>query len=160
MQKCKALAKIIKSRRAPSWPCPPTVDLPRKDIADGLVDCYLRTIESVYRILHVPTFKKDYETVWALDGTPDPAFMVQLKLVLAIGATTYDESFSLRASAIRWVYEAQTWISEPEFKARLNLQFLQTNILLLLAREATNVGGSMVWISAGSLLRSAIYMGL
>lgn len=160
MQRCKSLAKAIKSRRTPPWPTSPTGDLPPKDIADELIDCYLRTTETVYRIIHVPTFRRDYEAVWILNTRPDTAFLVQLKLVLAIGAITYDEQFSLRSSAIRWVYEAQTWISEPKFKPRLGIQSLQTDLLHLLAREAVGVGAEPIWISAGALLRRAMYMGL
>ncbi|KAI0112719.1 putative C6 transcription factor [Hypoxylon sp. NC0597] len=160
MQKSKSLARSIKSRRSPAWPTPPVNQLPPKDVADELVDRYLRTCETIYRILHIPTFKKDYEAYWVSQAEPNTAFLVQLKLVLAIGATTYDEHFSLRPSAMKWVYEAQTWISEPGFKHRLNLQYLQTNILLLLARESVDVGPDLVWISAGSLLRTAMYMGL
>ena len=160
MQKCKSLAKAIKSQRTPSWPSPPTADLPSKDVADELVDCYLRTIETVYRILHVPTFKRDYEALWVSNTEPDTTFLVQLKLVLAIGAITYDEQFSLRTLAIRWIYEAETWISEPKFKSRLSIQSLQTNLLLLLAQETVGVGGDSIWISAGALLRKAVYMGL
>src|SRR5688572_7801408 len=110
MQSCKHLAKIIKSRRAPPWPSPPTADLPSKDVADKLVDGYLRTTETLYRILHVPTFMAEYEAVWASDSEPDTAFLVLLRLILAIGATIYDENFSLRGPAIKWVYEAQTWL--------------------------------------------------
>ncbi|KAI1139855.1 putative C6 transcription factor [Hypoxylon sp. FL0543] len=160
MEKSKSLARSIKSRRSPKWPSPPVNQLPPKDVADELVDRYLRTSETIYRILHVPTFKKDYEAYWVSQTEPNTAFLVQLKLVLAIGATTYDEHFSLRPSAMKWVYEAQTWISEPGFKHRLNLQYLQTHILLLLAREAVDVSPDLVWISAGSLLRTAMYMGL
>lgn len=160
IQRCKALAKVIKTQRTPSWPSPPTAALPPKDVADELVDCYLRTSETVYRILHIPTFRRDYEALWVPDTVPDAAFMVQLKLVLAIGATTYDEQFSLRVSAIRWVYEAQTWLSEPEFKSRLSISSLQTNLLVLLARETAHISEGLVWISAGALLKTAVYMGL
>lgn len=86
--------------------------------------------------------------------------MVQLKLVLAIGSTTYDEQFSLRAPAIRWIYEAQTWLCTPNSKTRLNIQSLQINILLLLAQEIVDVCGDLTWISAGTLYRRAVYMGL
>lgn len=154
------MAKLIKSQRTSTWPCLPTADLPPKEVADELLHCYLRTTETVYRILHVPTFKKDYEALWESDVAPDAAFLVQTKLVLAIGATTCDEQFSLRPSAIRWVYEAQTWLSEPKFKSRLGIQSLQTNLLLLLARETADVGGESIWIAAGALLRTAMYMGL
>ncbi|PGH07654.1 hypothetical protein GX51_01663 [Blastomyces parvus] len=159
MQRCKLLARVIKSHWTPPWPTPLKFDLPQKEIADKLVDCYLRTTETVYRILHIPTFKRDYEEVW-LNVAPDTTFLVQLKLVLAIGASTYDEKFSMRASAVRWVYEAQVWLAEPEFKARLNTQVLQANILLLIARQTASIGASLVWISAGSLIRSAMLLGL
>ncbi|KAI0884899.1 putative C6 transcription factor [Annulohypoxylon maeteangense] len=161
MQKSKCLARSIKDRRSAQWPSPPVADLPSKDVADELVNHYFRTVEPVYRILHIPTFKRDYEAHWvSTSSEPNIPFLVQLKLVLAIGATTYDELFSLKASAIGWVFEAQTWISEPGFKHRLNLQYIQTNILLLIAREFVDVGPDLVWISAGTLLRTAIYMGL
>lgn len=160
IQKCKSLAKVIKSQRAPPWPCPPTADLPPKNVADELVDCYLRTTETFYRILHVPNFKRDYEGLWVPDTPPDTAFLVQVKLVLAIGALTFDEHFSMRTSAIRWIYEAQTWLSGPKFKSRLGIQSLQTEILLLLARELVSIGGEPMWISAGALVRKAVFMGL
>ncbi|KAI8960882.1 putative C6 transcription factor [Daldinia sp. FL1419] len=160
MLKSKSLARTIKAQRTPHWPPPLMTDLPSKDIADELVDCYFRTTETIYRILHIPSFLKDYEAHWTSQAEPNTAFLIQLKLVLAIGATTYDEKFTLRVPAMRWVYEAQTWISEPGFKHRLNLQFLQNNILLLLAREFADVGPDLVWISAGTLVRIAVYMGL
>ncbi|KAF2870338.1 hypothetical protein BDV95DRAFT_595854 [Massariosphaeria phaeospora] len=160
LQKCKSLGRLIKSRREPPWPTPFSSELPPKHVADELVDCYLRTSEAVYRILHVPTFRRDYDTLWTSDTPIDTTFLVQLKLVLAIGATVYDEGFSLRASAIKWVYEAQTWFSEPEFKSRLTIQSLQNQLLLLLARESAGVGANLIWIDAGSLFRTAIHMGL
>ncbi|OKL60782.1 hypothetical protein UA08_04293 [Talaromyces atroroseus] len=160
MERCKSLARSIKARRAPSWPSPPTPDIPPKEVSDTLVDCYLRTTEAIYRILHISTFRRDYDAFWVSDTAPDMVFLVQLKLVLAIGAITYDEGFSLRDSAIRWTYEAQTWLSEPKFKSRLDIRFLQINLLLLIAQEQVAGGGDSTWISIGALLRKAIHMGL
>ncbi|KIV97951.1 hypothetical protein PV10_01646 [Exophiala mesophila] len=160
MQRCKYLGRLIKMQREPSWPVQPTLDLPPRHVADKLVECYLRTIETLYRIVHIPSFKQEYESLWESNSNVDLAIVVQVKLALAIGAATYDDQFSMRSSAIRWVYEAQTWCSSPEFKSRLNLRSLQNQCLLLIAREMVNVGAGLVWIAAGELLRSAIYMGL
>ncbi|KAE9374044.1 hypothetical protein N431DRAFT_371426 [Stipitochalara longipes BDJ] len=160
LQRCKSLAKVIKAQRTPIWPSVGKVDLPSKDIADELVECYLRTSEALYRVLHVPSFRRDYDTLWIDNAEPDIAFLIQLKLVLAVGASTYDDHFSLRASAIHWVHEAQNWLAKPAFKSRLNIQSFQTEILLVLARESVNVGGELVWISAGALFRTAVCMGL
>ncbi|KAF2656356.1 hypothetical protein K491DRAFT_704075 [Lophiostoma macrostomum CBS 122681] len=158
--KCKALSRLIKSLRKPPWPTQLDPTLPPKQLADELVECYLRTSETVYRIIHIPSFRKDYDALWTDPSTPNPSFLIQLKLVLAMGSATYDETYSLRTSALKWVHEALTWASEPIYKARLNLQTLQTKLLLLLARSTLNIGGDFVWTSAGELLRTAITMGL
>ncbi|KAH8171055.1 fungal specific transcription factor domain-containing protein [Sarocladium implicatum] len=159
LRRCKALARFIKAQLAPARHLAPAADLPPKDVADELVDCYLRTSESVYRVLHVPSFRQSYEALWVRNNEVDPSFRILLKLVLAIGAITYDEQFTMRASAVRWVYEAHSWLCEPQFKARLNIQALQINILLLIAREMSSVGGDQVWIDAGALLRRSMSMG-
>lgn len=139
-KRCKALGRVIKARRVPAWPCPPTPELPARAVADALVECYLRTSEALLRVLHIPAFKREYEAIWDVNSSaPDPAFLVQLKLVLAIGAPNYDSTFSLRPWAIRSVYEAQTWISAPEFKSLLGISSLQTSVLLLLALSLIHI---------------------
>ncbi|WPG99068.1 Hypothetical protein R9X50_00187300 [Acrodontium crateriforme] len=159
IQKCKALATTIKAQRTPSTPCLPTNELPSKELCDQLVDRYLSTIERLYRIIHIPSFRQSYEALWA-GAKSDAAFLLTVKLVLAIGAVTHDASFSLRPSAIRWIYEAQTAMSEPRLKQRLNIEYLQISLLLLLARDIVDVNSDLTWISVGSLYRTAIYMGL
>ena len=134
-------------------------DLPAKDVADELVECYLRTIETVYRILHIPTFRREYEKIWVSNSSPDPTFLVKLKLVLALGSLTYDEGFSLRNSASSWVYQAHTWASGPRLKIRFSIDAMQIHLLLLLAREMV-AHSEAIWIAAGSLVRMAMYMGL
>ncbi|KAL4747316.1 hypothetical protein BDW72DRAFT_206607 [Aspergillus terricola var. indicus] len=159
IERCKALARRIKAQRAPSWP-PLASELPSRDVCDTLVDHYLQKTESFYRILHIPSFCREYEKSWETETERNPAFMVQLKLVLAIGAVTYDDQFSLRTLAVQWIYEAQIWMSGPKYKARLSIEAMQTNLLLLIAQEQLRVGGEIAWVSAGALLRKAIYMGL
>jgi hypothetical protein len=160
VQRAKVLARTIKAQRAPQWPTAPTIDIPPRHVCDVLIDNYLRTIETLYRILHIPTFRKDYSAMWENDTQPSAGFMVQLKLILAIGATLYDTTFTMRVEATRWVYEAQSWLMSPAFKSKLGICFLQNNILILLARELVDVGGELIWISAGAVVRSAVYMGL
>ncbi|TLS28821.1 hypothetical protein PpBr36_01410 [Pyricularia pennisetigena] len=181
LKRCKDLARVIKKSRAPKWPSLPTFDLPSKQVCDELLDCYLRTSESIYRVVHIPSFKKQYDALWTSGPVrPNPvdidvvdantrlkrpkstitAFFVLLKLALAIGAAVYDERFSFRTAAVRWMYEAESWLSEPNVKPKLGIQSLQIHILLLLARDVVRLGGDTVWLSAGELLRSAIFLGL
>ncbi|KAK5172267.1 uncharacterized protein LTR77_003905 [Saxophila tyrrhenica] len=160
VHRCKSLARQIKAGYTPEWPTSLTMDLPSRDVSDALIRCYLGTYESIYRVLHVPTFRTDYEALWTSNERPSEGFMVPLKLVLAIGSATYDENFSLRTSAIRWVYEAQTWLANPSMKSKLGIQYLQINILALLAREVTGIGEQFIWTTVGTLQRTAMYMGL
>jgi hypothetical protein len=160
LQRCKSLGRMIKAFRSPNSPLQPDINIPQRDIADKLVGGYLRTTERVFRVFHIPSFKMKYEMFWSSSETTDPIFLLQLKLTMAIGAAMYDDKFSLRVSAVRWIHEAETWLSAPSFKARLTLPSLQIMILLCLAREIAGVGGDLIWISAGAMLRSAMYMGL
>jgi hypothetical protein len=160
IHRAKNLARAVKLSRSPAWPTLPTKDLPPKEICDTLVGHYLRTIETLYRVLHVPSFQREYEAIWTEGPEPKIAFIMQVKLVLAIGAIFHDENCSLRPDATRWIYEAQTWMSSPNAKSKLGLQSIQTSIMLLLAREFADVGSELVWISAGALLREAVYIGL
>lgn len=126
-------------------------------------------------MLHVPSFRRDYEAVdWAEpaeqvieqrhqknNNNNNTAFLVQLKLVLALGALVHDDTFTLRPSAVRWVYEAQTYLADPaRCKAHLTIPALQTRVLLLLARELVDVGEDAAWAESGALLRTATCMGL
>lgn len=160
LQKCKSLARTIKKQRKPEWPIFTKSELPPKQISDELLDGYLRTIEIVHRVLHIPTFKRDYEALWVSDVRPDPAFLILVKLVLAIGSSVYDDDFSMRSSAVQWIYEAQIWLANPNTKKHLHLQGLQIHILSLFAREIGGVGGDSIYMSAGDLYRRAVVMGL
>lgn len=136
------------------------VNIPPREIADQLVEGYLRTTETVFRILHVPSFRKDYEAFWSSPDSVDMCFMMQLQLVMAIGCTLYDEHYTMRKSAIQWVYEAKCWLISPLPKLRLTLSGLQVMILLCIAEQTAAVGPDLVWIPVGQLMRTAMYMGL
>lgn len=158
--KCKALARFIKARRTPAWPTLQTSPLPDKALADVLVENYLQTTESLYRILHIPTFREQYNALWVADAPQNPGFIIQVKLVLALGAIPYDDLFTMRETALQWVFEAKTWLCGPKFKAHLDISSLQTSILLLLAEERLGLVGDSMWSDCGVLLRRAIFMGL
>lgn len=162
IDRCKALARNVKKQRIPPQALFITPDLPSKDVCDALVDCYLRSTESIFRILHVPTFRQAYEAIWVGNNntTLSTAFLVQLSLVLALGATTYDDLFSLRTQATHWVCMARTWLACPRPKADQDIPSLQTDILYLLAQERVGVAGDSPYILVGTLLRKAMFIGL
>ncbi|KAI0592992.1 hypothetical protein F4775DRAFT_579794 [Biscogniauxia sp. FL1348] len=160
LNKCKSLGRTLKARRMPELSFKFGTNIPPREKTDKLVDYYLRTFETVFRVLHVPSFRSEYDRFWASPGTASEAFVILLQLVMAIGATFYDNHFSLRKSALQWMYEGQCWLLGPVAKSRMTLTGLQIMILLGLARENAGLGGDIVWISVGSLTRTAMYMGL
>ncbi|KAK3693042.1 hypothetical protein B0T22DRAFT_32962 [Podospora appendiculata] len=176
LNECKRLCRICKSMPYARDPpaaavftaaAPGLADsLPPQRTCDGLVRLYLRTFESVYRVLHVPTFRMQYASFWASpqSQSANSAFTAQLLLVCALGSCFCQDKetsrASQRASALRWISTAHSWMSSPSEKSRLNISGLQTQCLRVLAKQAYPGGPELVWISAGSLVRAAMQLGL
>lgn len=157
----KALGRQIKAARVP-----PILSLEfgkhivSRELADELIESYFRTFETVYRILHVPSFRLEYMRYWQNPKGAREAFVIQLQLCMALGAVLHDDTYSLRCIAVRWVYEARLWLLQPSEKSRLNLSGLQAWCLIHLARDVCGIGGDLVWASAGTMMRMALYIGL
>ncbi|KAK0621784.1 hypothetical protein B0T17DRAFT_591589 [Bombardia bombarda] len=161
IQKCKRLGKCIKSRRVPTHiSFEVGKAIPPENTACRLVEAYFRTFESVYRILHAPTFWQDYHKYWGNPSSATQAFVVQFQLCMAIGTCFQDDPAFLRQHSSRWIYEAQVWLVSPSEKSRMTLAGLQVMCMLHLAKETCGVGSDLTWVSAGSLLRAAMYIGL
>ncbi|KAF4343684.1 C6 transcription factor [Fusarium beomiforme] len=142
--------------------------LPSKTVCDELIACYLRTFEPLYRIVHIPSFQREYGRIWAREQTQTvPTIsLVRLTLILALGTTfakfdTEEEINQLWRLAQTWIQNAQWWLTGPNEKTTYNLDGLQIFCLLIIARQSTfNCRGATSWLSSGSLLRAAITMGL
>ncbi len=61
-----------------------------KDIADRLVGLYLETFESVYRVLHIPTFQREYHDYWNNPASCSDGFRLKFLLVMAVGSCFYE----------------------------------------------------------------------
>jgi hypothetical protein len=164
VSKVKQMARVIKSSRLmqPSIPQEVHDSIPPKEVCDVLIECYLRTFEGVFRVLHVPSFRKEYEAYWAGSLTDKPSVVLKIILVCAIGVPFYDglEQPRLRSACAKWIQAATQWLNGPHVKSRLNMAGLQIQILTLLARQVCNIDGDHIWIPAGSLLRTAMHLGL
>lgn len=130
---------------------------------DDLVRLYFATFESCLRILYYPSFTEEYQKFRRNPGSTRSSFVVQLILIMSVtgimhaDTTTRDE---FAAKSRDWIHTAQTWLSAPLEKDRLTCSGVQIHCLLLLARQVTRLGADLVWISAGSLIRMAMQMGL
>ncbi|CAG8410564.1 unnamed protein product [Penicillium salamii] len=140
--------------------------IPPRAVVDHLLRLYLDTFETTYRILHTPTFLKQYTDYWANPQSPDMGFVAQLLGVMAAGSCFYmpppgrDERDIFQKPAIRWMMAVQSYISCTFVSPDIDFRMLQTQCLLLVARLGIASDGDVAWASAGSLIRSAMTMGL
>ena len=164
LEKCKRMARAAKAERPIRWHMNPNFKdlMPPREVADKLVECYLRTCEFTYRILHIPTFKRECVGYWDDPEGASTTLAVKMLLVMAIGTTFYQEEGNedLRSIARQWIYSAQSWTAAPFEKSRLNIPGIQIDCLLLMARQTNAVGGELTWTASGTLLRTAFSMGL
>jgi hypothetical protein len=142
--------------------------LPDRSSVDVQTILYFQTWETSCRVLHEPSFWKEYAAFWEQrpGDSSTTGFAVILVLIVSItkclspkddvfeGDTTVDRQ---RASDLIEVCDA--WISTQPRK-RLTLQFFQLRCLLLIARRANCVGLKQDWVSSGDLLRLALASGM
>lgn len=142
--------------------------MPPKEVCDLLVDNYKQSFETTLRILHLPTFDRQYRDFWKCpDQEPSnqAAFIPQLTAVLAI-SFAIDQGHTIMDPAIEQYLEmdalnfVSTWVEALEKKTRIEMSTLQTETLLLLSRHFQNLSYDKLWRVSGSLVRSAMLMGL
>lgn len=169
VRKCKRLANAAQLRYlAPqSIPLDFRDHVPPRETSDMLIQGYFRTFESVFRIIHIPSFMKEYEEFWVNTKASRDLYVIKLLLVMAIGTCFYQETpnsdpslASLRAAATQWIHTVEAWITTPYRKPKATLANMEIKCLLLVARQVTIIDGDSVWVLAGSLLRTAMQMGL
>lgn len=161
MQSCKVIARTLKAGRPIHEPFPQQSRnlVPPKEVSDELLKCYFRTFESVYRVLHIPTFQEEYDRYWLDPSSACLPWVMKLLVVLAIGTCFYDDP-ELHKESTGWLSVVQSWLSSPMEKSRLNITGLQIHCLLLLAKQTNALAGDFIWMCAGLLLRTAMQMGL
>ncbi|KAG9233581.1 fungal-specific transcription factor domain-containing protein [Amylocarpus encephaloides] len=164
VDRCKVLARIIKAEQMPKWSLwgvSYKKHIPPKSICNELVKHYFRTHEAHYRILHIPSFEKEYAEFSSFPELASTVASVKVLLVMAIGVTFYQgpDFEELRSSAYHWIYAAQSWISAPNEKSRLHTSLIQIYCLSLIARAIHSINGDLTWITIGSVYRAAIQMG-
>ncbi|KAI9934610.1 hypothetical protein AWENTII_005878 [Aspergillus wentii] len=164
---CRGHRQVIKSQQSITLN-EPVPDLhstiPPRSVCDELVNCYLRTFELIYRVIHVPSFWKEYNQFWEQPQSTSTSFLIKLVLILAIGTAFYpgrdnpinDEYTHL---AQKWIYAGQWWLTGPSEKSTFNLDGVQVLCLLLIARKVGALGPSQ-WLSTGSLTKMAMAVGL
>jgi hypothetical protein len=165
LQKCKSMARAAKAGPHNQFLMNPNYreSVPPRAVSDKLMELYFRTHESTLRILHIPTFWKEYQQYWENPLAASSTFVIKMVLAMSIGACFYQDQDQdgrdWHAQSLQWIFAGQSWLASPFEKGRLHISGLQIHCLVLNSRLANAVAGDLVWISAGSLLRTAFQMG-
>ena len=83
--------------------------IPPREISDSLTALYFSTGESLYRILHYPTFQTEYSQYWKDPSTASQTFILKMLLAMANGALFYQGSDEdhIRSQAKKWIFAGQ-----------------------------------------------------
>ena len=141
--------------------------LPRKEIADQLIQFYVDNVESTYRVLHLPSFWEEYSTFWAVPQEGRPAFAAILLLILASSycvkerdsSTFRGDSSVGRETAILWIRTCDLWLQSQSQK-HTTVAIFQIHCLSFIAKQINSIKRKRTWTSAGNLLRLALSSGL
>lgn len=161
LHKCKLLGRKIKAHRLqPILSTQLGENMPSRQDADALVENYINTFEGIFRIIHIPIFRADYERYWQDVNSATDALVLLIKLCMALGSTVRDDSDAWKPTAMQWVREAHVWLTLPPEKSRLTLQGIQIMCLILLCKSVIGLGQDLTWVLTGGVIRNAMYMGL
>ncbi|KAJ5948600.1 hypothetical protein N7454_001907 [Penicillium verhagenii] len=141
--------------------------LPDQRTIDELVHRYFDSYESIYRIIHGPSFWEEYAKFSADRLSTSSAFVVLVLLIMATASciapneqTRYIGDSSLgRERAIMWIEASESWLRSHSQK-NVYLAVWQIRCLLLLAKLANTVKKKRHWTEAGNLVREAMAAGM
>lgn len=134
--------------------------VPERVEADRLWQTYKEHFESYYRVLHVPTFEREYQQFWAMQQA-SRAFLPQLLSICAIASCFRDEDRLHQEGQVRaWIEAVRLWLFKADPRTQLSLGLLQAHLLMLIAGDVHWIKIDRSWIASGILLRNAISAGL
>lgn len=139
--------------------------LPQKEVCDKLVRTYIDTSETIYRILHVPTFMKEYTMYW--DGKlQSESFLPKLLSVLATASRFDTKSRGLGHERKEGVHIptasalVRSWLDNRRGRQSIDFSGLQVEVLLLHSKRVFATRHQEMWTEMAHVVRTAMAMGM
>lgn len=139
--------------------------LPKKPVCDRLVASYIDTSETIYRILHLPTFAEQYNLYWE-GKLQSESFLPQLLSVLSLASRFETKSKGLGHERVEGVHIptacalVRVWLDSLKGKQLVELTTLQVELLLIHAQRMVVPRAQDSWTQLGFIVRLAMTMGL
>ncbi|OGM49892.1 hypothetical protein ABOM_001524 [Aspergillus bombycis] len=139
--------------------------LPDQEHMDAAIRLYFETFETMYRIVHRPTFVEEYDQLQKDRSAAKPGFIVLMLLIMAtVSCTTatdqtYVGSSSLgREQGSLWIETAEAWLGKQS-KKNIYLVIWQIRCLLVLSKQMCRYKKKRMWSVAGDLVREGMAAG-
>ncbi|XXH04813.1 peptide transporter ptr2 [Hypoxylon texense] len=140
--------------------------VPPKEDADVLVLFYLDHVEQLHRIVHIPTFKREYANFWIPQRPRYPAMSALILAILSISTYAFVGSadatsipMRYRAMPAQWISACEEWLKNQSPKHR-KLVHYQISCLVYIAKRVNMIGKKRWWKDTSSLVQDAILDGL
>ena len=141
--------------------------LPSREETDTLVSVYLDQFEQVHRIIHIPSFRREYAKFWDPGHTRTAAFTVLVLAMISItscprknGAPRFEKMVSsYHNCALRWIKACDEWQERQSQKHRRLIHY-QISCLIYLAKRVNTVKKKRFWKEAGMLTQDGVSVGL
>jgi hypothetical protein len=146
--------------------------LPTKEETNALVTLYLDVCEQLHRIVHIPTFRRDYQLFLAPAETRPPgarraAFTALVLAILSISSALYNTPNvkfvgmlpDNHRSAVNWVNAVDDWLARQSQKHRKLIHF-QISCLLYVGKRVNTIKKKRFWTGSGALIQDGISLGL
>ncbi|CZR65084.1 related to transcription activator protein acu-15 [Phialocephala subalpina] len=165
LKKNKSPKNDRKARSPSQHDIPLDVLLPEKDDIDILVSFYLQHFEQLHRIVHIPTFKREYANFWIPGRTRYPAMTALILSMISISCASASlgagASIASRYQAmpVQWVSACEEWLGDQSSKHR-KLVHYQISCLVYLAKRINIIRKKRWWKDTGSLVQDALSDGI
>ncbi|GAP85572.2 putative fungal specific transcription factor [Rosellinia necatrix] len=139
--------------------------LPSKAACDHLLQIYMNGSETLYRVLHIPSFMSQYNQYWAGSKQPD-YFLPQLLSILGIGYRFLGAGKGQLQNDREGIHMptacalVRAWLDGLRGKQLVEFSSLQTEVLALMAQRVLKSQNHEIWQHLGLLVRMAMTMGL
>ncbi|KAI4868146.1 hypothetical protein F4820DRAFT_150759 [Hypoxylon rubiginosum] len=141
--------------------------LPPKEETDSLVAVYLDQFEQIHRIIHIPTFKAEYEAFWDPSKTKNASFTALLLCMVAVSCCmdmqASNKFVGVKSSSIQMaeniVKACDEWYERQSQKHR-KLVHYQIACLLYLAKRVNIIKKKRFWTTSGAMIRDGMTVGL
>ncbi|KAB8234053.1 fungal specific transcription factor domain-containing protein [Aspergillus alliaceus] len=136
--------------------------IPPRQTVELLVSRYSNTFSHSHRVLHIPSFLDDVESILVGDSRHSTFSLACFLCTLSIGncclnMESEDSSPMVRkTSVLEWLEATRLWLQTSSLTRKVSVHGLQARYLFLLACQVCGVDLDGNWISSGALSMEAI----